>query len=380
MAIISKGKIDRNLIPIITGSIFCFLSRMLFKVETQLFKQKIFPNLLASFCRIFTLVPMLKDKITSRKKVPEIYAQNINSYNSFELIYSDKADEIGEGKMPFIILSSVLVFIQGILLLYTYQIKTNSWIFDILITTFFYYLIFKIKLYKHHYVSMITIILIGLIIDLSLGNFQTDITENILYLLLRFVREILYSLIDIINKYVMEKKFCSVYELSLYTGIYDVILYGIFGVINYYFLKIDDFEKYFSNFDLTELLVCIGVLITQFGINLSALVTNKNNTPCHIFIIFVFGQLAYYMDFSAISIVLIICFIFILFFSLVFNEIIEINFWGLSDNTKRNIAKRAELDDTKLEKNLTINSVDENGEYRDSLIELEHKNSLRDSL
>ena len=68
---------------------------------------------------------------------------------------------------------------------------------------------------------------------------------------------------------------------------------------------------------------------------MGALSTNKNNTPCHIFIIYVFGQLALYMDFSVNSIAVIICTIFILFMSLLFNEIIEFNFFGLSENTKK---------------------------------------------
>ena len=90
-----------------------------------------------------------------------------------------------------------------------------------------------------------------------------------------------------------------------------------------------------------ELLVLFGVIITQFGLNLYILITNRDNTPCHVFIIFVFGQLAYYIDFSGISIIVIFCLIFILFFSLIFNEIIEINCFGLSINTKRNISLRA---------------------------------------
>jgi len=44
-------------------------------------------------------------------------------------------------------------------------------------------------------------------------------------------------------------------------------------------------------------------------------------------------------------IVVIICLLFILFFSLIFNEIFEINVCGLSDNTKRNISKRAIADE-----------------------------------
>ena len=88
-------------------------------------------------------------------------------------------------------------------------------------------------------------------------------------------------------------------------------------------------------------MVIFGVLITQFGLNLFILITNRDNSPCHVFIIFVFGQLAYYVDFSGTSIIVICCLIFILFLSLIFNEIIEINFLGLSFNTKKNIILRA---------------------------------------
>ena len=70
---------------------------------------------------------------------------------------------------------------------------------------FFYYLIFKIKLYKHHYFSMVLIVLIGIFIDLFLGNLQKDITNNFLLLLLRFLREILHSSDYVILKYPMEK-------------------------------------------------------------------------------------------------------------------------------------------------------------------------------
>ena len=55
-------------------------------------------------------------------------------------------------------LSAVIYFIQGIIYAYTVEIKVNSWIWDILITSLLYYWLFKIRLYKHHYVSMILIV------------------------------------------------------------------------------------------------------------------------------------------------------------------------------------------------------------------------------
>ena len=82
-------------------------------------------------------------------------------------------------------------------------------------------------------------------------------------------------------------------------------------------------------------------MITNLGIFLCCLLIVKNNTPCHIFIMFIFGQIAYYAQGTEYLIIVIICLIIMLFFSLVFNEIIELNFCGLSRNTKRNMASRA---------------------------------------
>ena len=53
--------------------------------------------------------------------------------------------------------------------------------------------------------------------------------------------------------------------------------------------------------------------------------------------------MAYYIDFDGRDdILVIICLIIILFLSLIFNEIIEINVCGLSYNTKRKIIARAQ--------------------------------------
>ena len=139
-------------------------------------------------------------------------------------------------------------------------------------------------------------------------------------------------------KYVMDKKYVSVYEFSFYIGAINLILSGIFMVLDYFFLKFDNLEKYFNNFDIKELLVMLGVIISQFVLNIAYLFTIKIYSPCHVFIIFVFGQLAYYTTFIedySVSTSVIICLIFILFLSLIFCEIVELNFLGLSYNTKK---------------------------------------------
>ena len=294
MKFISLGLINKNIIPIILGCIFSFLCRLIFILDlTILFKHAIIINIYVAFSRIFVLVPLIIFK--SRTKKEFIINDPTESFSSsINLIYKDPDKEVTKGKWKFIILSSSIFFIQGIMLIYTMEIKSNFWIWNIIITCLFYYIIFRIKLYKHHYISLILIILIGIVLDLSLGNLQNDISTKGLLLLLRLLRESLFSFHDVINKYIMEKKFCSVYELCLYNGIICSILLGIFSIFNYYLLKIDDFEDYFSQFNYKELLIIIGVMIVQLVFYLCALFTNKNHTPCHIFILYAFGQFAYY--------------------------------------------------------------------------------------
>ena len=358
MKFISLGTIDRNCIPIFIGCFFSFLSRLLYNYDgIILFKHSIISNIVSAFSRVIMFIPLITLRIRTRKINFDDNDNKDKNNKKGKLLYTNTKKIIIKRKYWYIILSSVIFFIQGIMLLCTIGIKTNFWISDILITCIFYYLIFKVKLHKHHYTSIILIILTGIILDLVFKNLQNDLSNQILLFFIRFAREILYSLHDVVNKYVMEKKFCSPYEICFYNGLIGLILLTLFSILNYYFFNLDNFGEYFDNFNTIELLAALGYLITQLGLYLFSLITNKNNTPCHIFIIYVFGQLAYYMDFSANSIILIVCLIFILFLSLIFNEIIEINVWGLSENTKRRISLRAENENANIKND---NEFDDN--------------------
>ena len=379
MAFISLGTIDKKLLPILFGCIFSILNKLLMTSDqTILFQQKLLPNIIASFAQMLAIIPFIILKIKTRRAKRDSY--RIQADNEIELIYSDIKYEIIEDKWKYIILSSVLLFGQGLLLLYTYQIKSNSLIWNIIIISISYFLIFKIKLYKHHYFSLITIVLTELILDLVYENIQNDLSDNLIFFFLRLLKETIYSLFDVVNKYLMEKKFCSVYEILFFNGLINLFLFGAFEILNYYYydyLKMDDLWKYYNDFNYKEILFIIGIIICQFGLGLSYLITSKNNTPCHICIIALFGKLVNYFEFSLKSIIFFICFVFLLFMELVFNEIIEINICGLSDNTKRNIIKRAKAEDLNLDKNdtidtfktiTTINSLDEeNDEYDENL-------------
>ena len=135
-----------------------------------------------------------------------------------------------------------------------------------------------------------------------------------------------------------------------------------------------DYDEYFNNFNFIELLVILGVIFTQFGINLCSLFTVKDDSPCHIFIMFVFGQLAYYINFEENSIFVFICLVIILFLSLIFSEIIELNFLRLSFNTKRNIIERAKNEDYSLTKK--SDTIDSENDQEETLLESNENSSL----
>ena len=345
MAFISIGKIDKNLIPMIAGCIFCFLNRILNQYDgSLLFKNQIMMNIYISTSKLFTIIPFILLKINS-KKVSSNDIQTIKNQQALKYMNKSGAKRIIAGKWGFIFLAVMIYFVNQIFFVLTIKVHSNTTILNILITSLFYYLIFKIKLYRHHYLSIILIIIVGFIIDMILGNLLFDIDNNLGLFFFRLLREVLFSLSSVVDKYILEKKFGSVYEILLTNGVITSTLFIIFAIIDHNFFGIYNYEEYFNNFNTTELLVASGVIITQLGLNVSILFTNKNNSPCHIFIIFIFGQLAYYIDFSGSNAIVIFCLIIILFLSFVFNEILEINFLGLSDNTKKNISRRAETED-----------------------------------
>ena len=366
MAIIGLGKIDKSLIPIIVGCVFCFVNRIINQYDgSLLLENKIIPNIFIAFSDLLILIPYLILKKRS-KQIKDSDIQITKTYH-LEYIYTNSDLENTQGKGRFILLSGVILFVEAIMFASTFKIKSNSWYLYILITSAFYYIIFKIKLFKHHYLSIIIIILLGIIIDLVVGNLQNDFLNNFYLLLMSFLRIILLSFDYVIIKYTMEKKFVSVYEIIFFIGLINFVMFIIFAIFDYFYFNIDDYDKYFKNFNGIELLVALGVMITQSGMLITMTITDRNESPCHVFIIFVFGQLAYYVNFAGYSIFVIVCLVIILFLSLIFNEIIEINVWGLSYNTKKNISARAgDEDELFITK---IDTIDSNLEKDGLLIE-----------
>ena len=233
---------------------------------------------------------------------------------------------------------------------YCFEIQINMWIFDILFLCLFSYLIIQMDIYRHHYFSIILIILagIGLNIIISLKYFHL-IKTKIINIIIKFINEIGCSLLYVIVKYTMEKKFCSPFEMCFYQGFICLILYLLFIPINIFFFSLDKLEGFKKDFRLQNLYFIIFFIIIQFGYNIFFFITIKNCTTCHIMIIIIIGEISHYiMDKDELGItnfIIIICLlIFILFMQLIFNEILEVNCCEMQKNTKKNITARAKID------------------------------------
>jgi len=112
MVLISLGIIDKNLITILIGCIFCFLNRLLNQYEkTLLLQNPIINSIYFSISRFLTVIPFIILKIKTKKPKSTINVENINK-NAIELIFTDNSDENEEGKLRYIILSAFIYLIQ----------------------------------------------------------------------------------------------------------------------------------------------------------------------------------------------------------------------------------------------------------------------------
>ena len=217
------------------------------------------------------------------------------------------------------------------------------------------------KLYRHQYLSLILIIIV-LLISIFWYDYS-NIKEKIYDFLLVLYIEFVYSINHVLNKYLMETKFCNPYEISFYEGIFaliiNIILLSIIsnieipkysGVLKVFKHKnydgkiyIDNFKYYMDKFSAKEFFVFLLVAFNRVSYNLFSLLTIKHFTPSHVIIILLFGEMEYGFETVMRGDVAFTFFFFLILFFLilVFTEVIELNFFGISSNTKKNIRERA---------------------------------------
>ena len=341
--LITCGKVDKNILFIIIGSMGKFFSRLIKKEFTPIISpHPLMIGINAALGMSLSLIPFIFIKIYSHKpNQKEEYNNNLIIVDS----YKEHFREMRCQKYLLIFISCILDYGQKIIsFLYAEKSNDNFWVFDLIFVNIFSYFILKTKLYKYQYLSLLIIIILGIILNI-INLF--DKNNQISIILFIFFIEDLYSLNAVINKYSMEKHFCTPYELSFYEGIFALII----NIILLIFTDIDNFSEYIEEIKikdefLEEIIKFISLMLSRFVFNLFGIITIKKYTPSHITLILIIGEIsfAFWENHNwHLYIKTLIC-LMILFLLFVFTEIIELNFWGLQNDTKKNILEREELE------------------------------------
>ena len=360
MKFISFGKINiKFLIPIIGGVvrlIYAFLINLNPKYGAAI-ENPFILSIYTNIGMIFAFIPYLILKYRSKRANIIPKELKYKSKLNIKLIHNNIFEETRCNKYKFIALSTIFDFFEIIInYLFCMNCAYNLWIFDIIFISLFSYLILNTKYYKHQYFSMIIILFLGLLLNL-LEYLKSDESENrlnIFEISMKLLSEISLSLSVVIIKYNMEKNYCNPYEVCIWEGVLGLILHIIcLAIINALKLKIDDvqypdnFFRYFENYDIYDFIVCFMVIIVNFIYNISIMIACDSFTPVHILITYIIKEYYYYLKINeniALNFLGILILIFISFMFLVFVEIIELNIFNISYNTKKNIEIRSQMD------------------------------------
>ena len=272
-------------------------------------------------------------------------------------------------KILWILLGSVLDFFAKLIFSYNWVKRKDYlcyWQSNILLMSLFSYLLLKMKLYKHHYLSIILLVVFGIAHNFIAEHFTLDnLKENYIGYIIYFFAESIFNILYVLYKFFMITKFIKSYEILFFQGLIESIL-GIImlAITTKYYPKLDSFSMYFENIGSKEKLVFISLIFINFVTFVIIFIIIDIFTPFHIFLLNILSEMisgffdgTYKIEFY-LKIIYYIFIIISIIIVLVFIEIIQLNFCGLSTMTKKNIEERAGLDSLSL-----IESDKEDNDY-----------------
>ena len=365
MALINCGNSDKMIIVPIFGGIVRLVYLFLYDInpkEEILRENPLIRSIYVSLGMILSILPYFILRIRtneSAKRKDDNNSEEIKGKSrnkTFKLLYYDIYQKQRNNKYTLILLSSIFDFFQSIVTC-SFCIKCvyNLWVLDIIIMSLFSFLILKNKIYIHHYLSIIMIIILGFALNI-IEYFKKDDNEDKIdfsEIFWKFIAEICFCFALIIIKYNMEKNFCSIYEICIWHGFVNLILLIvcllIFNKIKITILDFkypDNFQYYKNNFNFNDLLMAFIIIGYSFIYNICIFFACDYFTAFHTLIGLIISEFYPYFKVKekTLNIIGFIIIFIILVIFLIFIEIIELNFYGLSENTKKNITKRGRID------------------------------------
>ena len=367
---------DKILLNFMTYALFVNLGESLMIIPELILKREISLDNYNSNTKQVTIIDKRSYKYIFNKKINFSLKENIYFYSAgilklfldtFHIVYQVKIDDFTDESIDFI------------------KLMTYSFQFELLFLFLLSKIMYNTQFYKHQYISIIILTLLGL------AKFIVKNSGNMEKFFLRFFIHIGYSffksLITVYIKGLMEYKYFSPYKACYKFGIVNVIIMTILN-IGASFFPCDSFscqvtfnkKRYFANilaiFSIPGLFMFIIFILKAITLVLEYNII-LNFTVFHSFLII---QLTQFLEASSIKMmgdskaylaITLINFVLSIFLIFLFLEIIEINIFKISHNTKSNIEMRAINDSTVL---LTIN--EENNFNEEEEVEKERNDSI----
>ena len=370
---ITFAKLNKYFLIPFLNPIFLFLTVRLLSQINQTFindGKNIFIDILfwnINYVFVGLLYFVFHFKLKNNKKEKDIPQEK--ETNKLSFIYNENDSTINNPikVSSLIILISILCELSE-LFDHLGNYSSIAMIFYLLLYPLFSKLILKENIYKHQNLSII-ISIFGWVLYIIPECLEFN-KDNILPSIYTFLSVIDDSLFMVLIKYIIQKYYISPLKISLFFGIISTIIHCI-GFIIYSLIKYHDLsylKDCFDSSDINKLEISLYFIGAFFSVIINYLLTlsslfyfspnliNLTNI-INLILWFIFETILYGSKMSEAvlyPIGLIIC----LFSSLIYNEIIILNFCGLSENTRKFVKQRVELEEIQAEKDEFDDNID----------------------
>ena len=345
---ITFGKMNRYMFLILVeGLSFYFLN--LVRGESKFIGEKnlhpIVFNISYAFGSCLSFFLMIFHHIRNKRKNKSITLYLSEQNNNIRISLKEK--------LLWLSLDSIIDFIASTLNIIFWSNRDNYlnvWSFYVIFLALFSRLILKNKLYKHHIVCIIIIVIVMILYNLVTKKLNIENLKGYYDIfLISILNAMLYSLENVLDKYFMLIKYIKPYEILFVKGIIVLVLSIITLIITTNVGNVDNFWDYIYNLDTKEVLIFISLIFIYFIDSLFILLIIYFFSPIHImltdFVSDIISFFVYINETEILTNIFVIIFTFINSFTiLVFIELIELNFCGLSTMTIKNIETRAKID------------------------------------
>ena len=359
----SFGKINKYFIIPFLCPIFCFLKVYFTKLYVKIPNENDIENKIKNKIYLISstdslsyfgggllyFISYIRSRTKQQKESNENKKERANSEgsissSSIDYIYNDPLEKKSALKIFSILFFMSFLVIFG-LIGNLFTINKNVFekrLYYLLLLPFFSKIILKSELFKHQilslFISIIGIIL--LFIPISLKIQKSDILYNILIFFISTARSFIFVMVKLLT----HKYFLSPYFCLFYIGFFSLIILLV-GFIIFYLIKDHNLDNFIRNFRDEDLLsvtyLILTIIFTLINNVLSFLVIFYFSPTLlmvtdiiHPIIKWIISLFKNEKEYKILDIILnSIGYSLVLFFSLIYNEIIIFNFFGLNRKT-----------------------------------------------